>query len=94
MDFFNDLGNQFNPKGDGFLSDIVHDSTFKDITGGVGDLFKTTLSGTTNLLKSVTTGMSNIATNLGNILGGSTIYLLIGVLGIGVLAYGYNSFKK
>lgn len=92
--FFNDLGSQFDPKGSGFLSDIVHDDTFKTITQGAGDFFTDTFNNTKNLFGSLSKTVTGIVDNLGGILAGNGFYIILGIAGIGVLAYSYSMIKK
>jgi hypothetical protein len=92
--FFNDLGNELNPKGSGFVSDIVHDDTFREISGSVGSLLSNSIKNISNLTSSFQKSAISIVDGLGGLFSGVGLYLIIGVVGIGAVAYAYNVYKK
>ena len=84
MDFFKRLGKKLDPTSkSSFLSDISKDATFKKITGSVTDSFTGILGGITGMFKGVT-GMFS----------GNTIYIILAIAGVSVVAYTIIALKK
>jgi restriction endonuclease S subunit len=92
--FWNDLKSELNPKGDGFISSIVHDDTFRDISGSVGSILSNSFKNISNLTSSFQKAAISIVDGLGGLFSGVGLYMIIAVVGIGAVAYAYNVYKK
>jgi len=78
---------QINPRGNGIISDIVNDDTFRGITAAAGGLVKGTLTGLTGIVK----GFGGIVQGLGD---GTFIYIIVGGVVVVACIYAYSSSKK
>ena len=85
--FGNFILDQINPRGNGIISDILHDDTFRSITGAAGGLVKGVLTGLTGIVK----GFGGIVQGLGD---GTFIYIIVGGVVVVAGIYAYSSSKK
>ena len=67
--------------------DVIHDDTFKKITGTFTTTLTTGLSGFSNLFGNVLNSANNLVTTGGSLLNGTTFYMVLGVLGVGGIIY-------
>ena len=82
--FFSRLGKKLDfTSNKSFLRDISKDSTFKQITGSVVNTGTGVLSGLTGAFKGVT-----------GVFSGNTIYIVLGLVGVGVVGYTVSNFRK
>ena len=77
--FKNDLG--------GVYKDIIHDDTFKKITGTFTTTLTTGLSGFSNLFGNVLNSANNLVTTGGSLLNGTTFYMILGCVAVGGVVY-------